>query len=472
MKEIKCPHCQTVFTIDESEYTDLLNQVKNEAFNEELERRVDEMEKTSKALQDAALVKMQANNDKALSEKDRLIESLKEKLSNMEQSQSSQIELAVAKKEQELNSAFASREQRLNEEISQKRDAISQLNAKLLSSATEKDMAVMQARNEANEMVREKETEILRLKNEAELSKQKSVNELTTLQSDYERQLTYNKEQHQRELQAKDEVIAHYKDFKAKQSTKMIGESLEVYCNNQFENLVRPYMPDAEFHKDNEVINGTKGDFVFRDIIDGIESVSIMFEMKNEADDTEKKHKNSDFFKKLDSDRKKKNCEYAVLVSLLELDNDLYNNGIYTVPDQEKMFVVRPQQFLTIISLLVQNGRKTVAVKKELQEAKNREIDVTNFETKLTNFKNLFVGHLEDADKKYDESVNAIDTTIKQLLKIKESLRLWKDHLYKANNNIDDITIRKLTHNNPTMKKMLAEAKKETADVEVINDPD
>lgn len=472
MKEIKCPHCQTVFTIDESEYSELLNQVKNEAFNEELERRVGEMKKTSEAVQNAAIVELKASNDKALSEKDSLIESLKQTISNMEQSQSSQIELAVTKKEQELNTAFSSREQQLNEEISKKKDAISELNAKLFNSASEKDMAVMQARNEVNELVREKETEIIRLKGEAELNKQKSTNELSNLRNDYERQLTHSKEQHQRELDAKDEIIAQYKDFKARMSTKMIGESLEVYCNNQFENLVRPYLPTAEFHKDNEIIDGTKGDFVFRDFVDGIESVSIMFEMKNEADNTDKKHKNSEFFTKLDSDRKKKKCEYAVLVSLLELDNDLYNNGIYTVPDQEKMFVVRPQQFLTIISLLVQSGRKTVAVKKELEEAKNREIDVTNFEAKLTNFKDLFTTHLKQADDRYEEAIDDIEDAIKNLCDMRDKLRKWKDHLYQANKKIDDITIRKLTYKNPTMKKMLDEARKENTDVEIISDAD
>lgn len=240
----------------------------------------------------------------------------------------------------------------------------------------------------------------------------------------------------------------------------MIGESLEVFCNNQFETMVHPYLPSAQFGKDNEVIDHTKGDFIFRDFVDGIESVSIMFEMKNEADETQAKHKNSDFFGKLDTDRKKKKCEYAVLVTLLELDNDLYNSGIYAVPGYEKMFVVRPQQFLSIIALLVQTGRNTVQVKKELAEAKNREVDVTHFEEKLDNFKRVFGGHVEDAAKRYQDALSDIDNAITQLSNMKEHLRLWVEHLYKADKNMEDLTIRKLTYQNPTMKVKFDEAKK------------
>ena len=315
------------------------------------------------------------------------------------------------------------------------------------------------AKDMANENLREKENEIARLKNQVELNEQKSKNIEMAIHEKYKNQISQAEKQHKRELEMKDEVIAQYKDFKAKQSTKMIGESLEVYCNNQFETMVHPYLPSAEFGKDNDVVGGTKGDFVFRDIVDGIESVSIMFEMKNEADDTQAKHKNSDFFKKLDSDRTKKNCEYAVLVTLLELDNDLYNNGIYAVPGYEKMYVVRPQQFLTIISLLVQTGRNTVKVKKDLADAKNREIDVTHFEEKLEKFKGVFGKHVKDAATRYNNALEDIDAAIKQLQEMKEHLRLWVDHLYKAENNFEDITIRKLTYKNPTMRAKLEEAR-------------
>lgn len=480
MKEIKCPHCQKVFTVDESEYAELLNQVKTDSFNEELNRRLAEVQKTQEAERKAALSELERTNDKEKAEKDALIESLKQKLADVEKSISSQIDLAVAKKEQELTRFHASKEQKLNSEISKQSNTISELNAKILQNNTEKQIAVMEAKqaaseelqkvkDEVNVTLREKENEISQLKNEAVLNEQKAQNSLMAIHEKYKNQISQSEEQHKRELDMKDEVIAQYKDFKAKQSTKMIGESLEVYCNNQFEMMVHPYLPTAEFGKDNDVIDGTKGDFVFRDVVDGIESVSIMFEMKNEADETQAKHKNSDFFKKLDLDRTKKNCEYAVLVSLLELDNDLYNNGIYSVPGYEKMYVVRPQQFLTIISLLVQTGRNTVKVKKELADAKNREIDVTHFEERLENFKGVFSKHVKDAASRYNNALDDIDKAIKHLQSMKEDLRLWVDHLYKAENNFEDITIRKLTYKNPTMRAKIEEAREANRIEEITN---
>lgn len=478
MKEIRCPHCQKVFTVDESEYAELLNQVKTDSFNEELNRRLAEMYKTQEAEKKAALAELERTNDKEKAAKDAMIESLKQKLADIENSIRSQVDLAVAKKEQELNRTHASKEQELNSEIFKKSNTISELNAKIQQSNTEKQMAVMEAKqvasvelqkvkDQANVLIREKENVITQLKNEAVLNEQKAQNNVMAIHEKYKNQISQSEEQHKRELDMKDEVIAQYKDFKAKQSTKMIGESLEVYCNNQFEMMVHPYLPTAEFGKDNDVIDGTKGDFVFRDVVDGIESVSIMFEMKNEADETLNKHRNSDFFKKLDSDRTKKNCEYAVLVSLLEMDNDLYNNGIYSVPGFEKMYVVRPQQFLTIISLLVQTGRNTVKVKKELADARNREIDVTHFEERLENFKGVFGKHVKDAAARYNNALEDIDKAIKQLQSMKENLRLWVDHLYKAENNFEDISIRKLTYKNPTMRAKIEEARKQKGQIEV-----
>ncbi|MBQ0068759.1 MAG: DUF2130 domain-containing protein [Bacteroidales bacterium] len=469
MKEIKCPHCHKVFSVDESEYAQLLNQVRTDVFDDELHRRLEEIQKTKEAEHKAALSQLERNNDKEKAAKDSIIESLKQELANTEKAINSQIELAVAKKEQELNL-----------EISKKSREISELQTKVSQNESDKKLALMeanqaareqlqQAKDKANETLRTMENEITRLQNDVELNKQRSQNEILAIHEQYKSQISQSEKQHKRELDMKDEVIAQYRDFKAKQSTKMIGESLEVYCNNQFEMMVHPYLPSAEFGKDNDVIDGTKGDFVFRDIVDGIESVSIMFEMKNEADETQIKHKNSDFFKKLDLDRTKKNCEYAVLVSLLELDNDLYNNGIYAVPGYEKMYVVRPQQFLTIISLLVQTGRNTVKVKKELAEAKNHEIDVTHFEDKLNQFKSVFGKHVKDAASRYNSALDDIDKAIKQLQNMKEDLRLWVDHLYKAENNFEDITIRKLTHKNPTLKAKLDEAR-ESNHIEVVAD--
>lgn len=470
-KELKCPHCGRAFSVDESEYAELLNQVKNESFNEELNRRVTELRKTEEAERKAALADLARISDKVKADKDQEISLLKQQLNAVKQEQETKISLALAEQEQKINKLFADKEAKLSNMLSEKTDEIAKLNTRISQNEADKKIALLEAQTKAREelqqqkdiqqeQIRAKENEIAQLKQDAKFNEQNAQFKEKAIHDQYKEQLNQKDEHHRRELQMKDEVIAQYRDFKAKQSTKMIGESLEVFCNNQFETMVHPYLPSAQFGKDNEVIDHTKGDFIFRDFVDGIESVSIMFEMKNEADETQVKHKNSDFFGKLDTDRKKKKCEYAVLVTLLELDNDLYNSGIYAVPGYEKMFVVRPQQFLSIIALLVQTGRNTVQVKKELAEAKNREVDVTHFEEKLDNFKRVFGGHVEDAAKRYQDALSDIDNAITQLSNMKEHLRLWVEHLYKADKNMEDLTIRKLTYQNPTMKVKFDEAKK------------
>lgn len=470
-KELKCPHCGRAFSVDESKYAELLNQVKNESFNEELNRRMAELKKTEEAERKAALADLARISDKVKAEKDQEISLLKQQLNAVKQEQETKISLALAEQEQKINKLFADKEAKLSNMLSEKTDEIAKLNTRISQNEADKKIALLEAQTKAREelqqqkdiqqeQIRAKENEIAQLKQDAKFNEQNAQFKEKAIHDQYKEQLNQKDEHHRRELQMKDEVIAQYRDFKAKQSTKMIGESLEVFCNNQFETMVHPYLPSAQFGKDNEVIDHTKGDFIFRDFVDGIESVSIMFEMKNEADETQVKHKNSDFFGKLDTDRKKKKCEYAVLVTLLELDNDLYNSGIYAVPGYEKMFVVRPQQFLSIIALLVQTGRNTVQVKKELAEAKNREVDVTHFEEKLDNFKRVFGGHVEDAAKRYQDALSDIDNAITQLSNMKEHLRLWVEHLYKADKNMEDLTIRKLTYQNPTMKVKFDEAKK------------
>lgn len=470
-KELKCPHCGRAFSVDESEYAELLNQVKNESFNEELNRRMAELKKTEEAERKAALADLARISDKVKAEKDQEISLLKQQLNAVKQEQETKISLALAEQEQKINKLFADKEAKLSNMLSEKTDEIAKLNTRISQNEADKKIALLEAQTKAREelqqqkdiqqeQIRAKENEIAQLKQDAKFNEQNAQFKEKAIHDQYKEQLNQKDEHHRRELQMKDEVIAQYRDFKAKQSTKMIGESLEVFCNNQFETMVHPYLPSAQFGKDNEVIDHTKGDFIFRDFVDGIESVSIMFEMKNEADETQVKHRNSDFFGKLDIDRKKKKCEYAVLVTLLELDNDLYNSGIYAVPGYEKMFVVRPQQFLSIIALLVQTGRNTVQVKKELAEAKNREVDVTHFEEKLDNFKRVFGGHVEDAAKRYQDALSDIDNAITQLSNMKEHLRLWVEHLYKADKNMEDLTIRKLTYQNPTMKVKFDEAKK------------
>jgi len=262
------------------------------------------------------------------------------------------------------------------------------------------------------------------------------------------------------QLKAAQEQVQYYKDLKIRQSTKMVGETLEIHCSTQFNQYLRPIMPNAYFEKDNEVVGGTKGDFVFRDKSDdGVEYISVMFEMKNENDETASKHKNEDFFAKLDADRKKKNCEFAVLVSMLEPDSDLYNGGIVDVSYKfEKMYVIRPQFFIPLITLLCQTSRKSLEAKRELQRAKDQQLDVTHFEEKLADFQDKFGKHVLSAHKNYEDAIKSIDASIKNLERVKEALTTSANQLRLANNNAMELTIKRLTQGNPTMRAMFDEA--------------
>ena len=252
----------------------------------------------------------------------------------------------------------------------------------------------------------------------------------------------------------KQDQVDYYKDLKTKMSTKMVGETLEQHCSIEFEQYIRPMMPQAYFEKDNEAVDGTKGDFVFRDYEGGTEYISIMFEMKNEMDTTATKHKNDDFLKKLDEDRKKKGCEFAVLVSMLEADNDLYNNGIVNKSHlYPKMYVIRPQFFVPFINLLVQTSKKSLEYKKQLILAQNKEVDVTNFENQLQEFKDKFGRNYRLASEKFRSAINEIDKTITHLQKVREALVGSEDNLRLANDKAEGLTIRKLTYKNPTMKE-------------------
>lgn len=312
----------------------------------------------------------------------------------------------------------------------------------------------MQERNKSQQMLQEKESKIAQLKSEAELEKTRAqVHEAELIK------------QHQNELKAKQELVDYYKDLKTRMSTKMVGETLEIHCSTLFNQMLRPVMPNAYFEKDNDATDGTKGDFIFRDSEDGTEYVSIMFEMKNEMDTTASKHKNEDFFKKLDEDRRKKGCEFAVLVTLLEPDSELYNGGIVDVSHRyEKMYVIRPQFFIPLITLLVQTSKKSLEYKKQLILAQSKEVDVINFENKLVDFKTKFSRHYELASKKFDDAVKQIDDTIAKLQKIKENLLGSENNLRLANQDTEELTIRKLTYKNPTMKQKFEEARQFDSD--------
>ena len=373
--------------------------------------------------------------EKELGAKDAEIERLKGQLQNIESKKQNELSLAIAEKDQE----------------------IAKLNSSIQQSDNKLQLAVMEERTKAQATVQAKDQEILKLRSDAELEKREAKIHETALL-----------EQHKRELQMKQEQLDYYKDLKTKMSTKMVGETLEQHCSIEFEQYLRPVMPNAYFDKDNDATDGTKGDFIFRDSEDGTEYISIMFEMKNEMDITATKHKNEDFLKKLDEDRRKKGCEFAVLVSLLEADNDLYNTGIVNKSHLfPKMYVIRPQFFVPFINLLVQTSKKSLEYKKQLILAQSKEVDVTNFENKIEDFKTKFGRHYELASKKFDDAVKQIDDTISKLLKIKENLLGSENNLRLAQQDTEDLTIRKLTYKNPTMKAKFDEARKANTPEEV-----
>jgi len=445
MKELKCPKCGNVFQVDEADYASIVSQVKNAEFDAEIHRRLAEIDERHKAEKDLATAKTEQTfqaqlnqKEKELGAKDAEIERLKGQLQNIESKKQNELSLAIAEKNQE----------------------IAKLNSTIEQSDNKLQLAVMEERTKAQATVQAKDQEILKLRSDAELEKREAKIHETALM-----------EQHKRELQMKQEQLDYYKDLKTKMSTKMVGETLEQHCSIEFEQYLRPVMPNAYFDKDNDATDGTKGDFIFCDSEDGTEYISIMFEMKNEMDTTATKHKNEDFLKKLDEDRRKKGCEFAVLVSLLEADNDLYNTGIVNKSHLfPKMYVIRPQFFVPFINLLVQTSKKSLEYKKQLILAQSKEVDVTNFENKIEDFKTKFGRHYELASKKFDDAVKQIDDTISKLLKIKENLLGSENNLRLAQQDTEDLTIRKLTYKNPTMKAKFDEARKANTPEEVESD--
>ena len=374
MRELKCPKCGTIFTVDEADFNTIVSQVRNQEFAAEVEKR-----------------------------------------------------------EKEIRDLYAAREQ----------------------------VAQQEAETQLQQSIADKDREIQRIQTEM----QKKVDDLQAAAELYAKETELNikqlNDEHRILLEAKQKEVEFYKDLKTRMSTKMIGETLEQHCFILFEQNLRPMMPNAYFEKDNDASNGSKGDFIFRDKEDEQEYISIMFEMKNESDSTssKKKQKNEKFFEKLDEDRRKKNCEYAVLVSLLEPDNELYNQGIVAVHQYEKMFVVRPQLFTTIIMLLVNVNKKSISLQRELAIAKSQSLDVTNFENKLNDFKKKFGKNYRLASERFQTAINEIDESINHLEKIKEALIGSENHLRLANDKAEKLTIKTLTHGNPTMKKLFEEAR-------------
>ncbi len=447
MKELKCPKCGNVFSVDEADYAFIANQVKNEEFNAEVERRIEELGRQQMVAQQAANARVDKQHSDELNKKD--IE-INRRISEIEQLRN---ELALEKKmkQSELQTALADKE----------RD-IADLKARLNRQADQQQLAVLKEQQTAKDILSSKDLEIERLRAEVQDKKR-----------DTEAQLALQKEQYDSELKKMQLQVDYYRDLKSRMSTKMVGETLEIHCSTEF-NRVRPLFPNAYFEKDNELAgdNNTKGDFIFRDYDGTTEYISIMFEMKNEMDTTATKHKNEDFLKKLDDDRRAKNCEFAVLVSLLEPDSELYNTGIVDMSHRyPKMYVIRPQFFIPIITLLVQTSKKSIEYKRQLALAQNQSIDVSNFERQLLDFKDKFGRNYRLASEKFQTAIKEIDNSIAHLQKIKDALLGSENNLRLANDKAEDLTIKRLTRGNKTMKDLFDKAHQASDDNTADDNP-
>ncbi len=430
MPEIKCPKCGEVFQVDESGYAEILAQVRNSEFDKEINKKEKSLKAEREQAVQLAVLEAENKNKEILADKDTEIARLKLLLESSETQQALAMQNAVSEFEKERDKLK-----------SQSESEITRLTAMLNQSRIEKELAVKEA-------VHDLEKQRDRLNSELELQKQKNEISEQSIKQDYETQLRF-----------KDEEIEKYKDFKQRLSTKMLGESLEQHCENEFNSLRMTAFPTAYFEKDSDISKGTKGDYIFRESdAQGNEIISIMFEMKNQQDVSAAKKKNEDFFKKLDKDRNDKNCEYAVLVSMLEPESELYNTGIVDVSYQyPKMYVVRPQFFIPIITLLRNAALNSMEYKRELAEIRNQNIDVTNFEQNLMDFKDSFSKNYQHAHDRFVDAIAEIDKSINHLQKIKENLTKSDNHLRTANNKIEDISIKKLTKGNPTMQAKFAE---------------
>ena len=461
MQEIRCPNCGEVFQVDETGYQQIAHQVRDQEFMKELKRREEELNASRK--REMELIRLQeeqehsadlAKKDEELSAKDKQIAELKARLQSGEMEKALAVSQAVERKNQELSSEAQAHSAVLTQkdaEIAARNQQIIELQSKLTASETEKQLAVAQAVEKKNEELSKRESEIAKLN--GELAIQETESRLS------EKSL---KEQYENQLKMKDEQIEYYKDFKAHQSTKMIGESLEQHCLTQFNSLRMTAFPNAYFEKDNDARTGSKGDFIYRECgEDGTEFISIMFEMKNEADATATKHKNEDFFKELDKDRREKGCEYAILVSLLEIDNELYNNGIVDVSYRyPKMYVIRPQFFIPMITLLRNAAQNSLQYRQELQIVRSQQVDILHFEENMNAFKEGFARNYRLASEKFATAIEEIDKTIDHLQKTKAALLSSENNLRLANNKAEDLSIKKLTKNAPSVKAMFDDLKR------------
>ena len=456
MKEIKCPNCGTVFSVDESGYAQIAQQVRDEEFSKELERRVAEVSARKEGEARLAQMKQEQETDAklrakddalaanaqkaaaALQQKETEIASLRAALERAETERRLAVTEAVSKSEQQAREALSKSEQQAREELAKREEELAKRAQRI---------ALLEAGEASLKQQYESQLQAKDLQRE---------NDLAAAKTQRETELRAKEEQYAQQLRTKDDEIAFYRDFKAKQSTKMVGESLEQHCLIEFNKLRMTAFPKAYFEKDNDASGGTKGDFIFRESDDdGNELLSIMFEMKNELDETATKHKNEDFFAKLDKDRREKNCEYAVLVSLLEADSEYYNNGIVDVSYRyDKMYVIRPQFFIPMITLLRNAAMRAADYRHELAVVRSQQVDVTNFERNMNAFKEQFSRNYRIASEKFEKAIEEIDKTIDHLQKTKEALLGSANQLRLANDKADDLSIKKLTKGAPSVKAL------------------
>lgn len=468
---IQCPHCHKVFELTDNEYLQLLNQVKNEEFDSELNRRLEMMKLQQEAEDKARRLEAEKELQAGISAKELEISKLRQEIEALKGTVTNNDALRDAA----LATARAEAAKELGELASKKDSEIAELRKRLETSDSRHELVLEKERSRSRELLNENHKKI------SELSSRLEAKELEADKRELEL-----KEQHAAVLKAKDEEIERYRDLKSRLSTKMLGETLEQHCFNSFYQA-RNFgaFAEATLEKDNEVVEGTKGDFVFRDYIDGTECVSIMFEMKNEDENTRSKHRNEDFFAKLDKDRTRKKCEYAVLVSTLEADSELYNQGIVDVSYRyPKMYVIRPQFFLPVISLISKTSRAQATtvteLRKDLAVAQAQSVDVTNFEERRNRFASEFMKFVNDHKKKHDAALESIDKAIaaaekqiENLQKVKKLFETSNQKLVRAGDVIEnDFTIKKLTRGNPTMKRMFAEERRRLEEPQDYTTPD
>ncbi|MCK4029896.1 DUF2130 domain-containing protein [Streptococcus iners] len=437
MHNITCPHCATVFTVNETEYSQLLAQVRGAEFDKEIHDRLE---------RERELLSQKAENDlqAKLGDKDKEILDLTARLDKLASQTEFEISSAMSQKDKEILELTA----RLDKLASQTEFEIS-------SAISKKDQEIQELKAQLGQVELAKDLELQQAVAQVEKERDAAQNALAMQEQKQELALATTRQEYEVRLKAADEQVEFYKNFKAQQSTKAIGESLELYAEAEFNKVRQLAFPNAYFEKDNQVsARGSKGDYIYRELDEnGVEIISIMFEMKNEADDTVKKHKNEDFFKELDKDRREKDCEYAVLVTMLEADNDYYNTGIVDVSHKyEKMYVVRPQFFIQLIGLLRNAALNSLKYKQELALVREQHIDITHFEEDLATFKTAFAKNYQSASSNFKKAIDEIDKAIKRMEAVKAALTTSENQLRLANNKLEDVSVKKLTRNNPTMK--------------------